>query len=519
MKPNVKAKLCLRLGTRDSLLARVQSQWVANQLTAAHGHLDIQLVPIQTEGDRNQQVSLHDLGENSVFTKALEQALLQNQVDFAVHSMKDVSIRRPEGISLAAIPPREDVRDVVIFAEGIEEQIQQGLPVFQVGTSSPRRATNLRTALKELIPGNPDIEIVPMRGNVPTRLSQPLNAVVLAAAGVERLWRDPSARTVMKPLLKNRRRMVMPLQLNPSAPGQGALCIECLREREDLLALLAGLNDEASAGNVQREREIFARWGGGCHLPMGVTVFDGITFTKGVSPDGFPVDEVSRLLPPLPKHLPRGSAFVSSTLRQKELVLAQDRVHGYRPFEETYASPQPSWTCIKEGWVVAGHARAVPADFQPERLWVGGLTSWRALAARGYWVEGCFDHLGEVRVMQVNNALSFLKQGKEQPWVRLTHGREAKKGLYSEVLATYELNPKPITSRLKTLISLSTYFYWTSFSAFEELSPYLPSSSYHACGMGKTSQMLQNVLQKKDSFLGTFMTVEEWIRWIKPLLI
>ena len=244
----------LRLGTRRSALATAQSQQVADEITARTGRA-VELVPVTTFGDTSRE-ALAQIGGTGVFVSALRDALLAGEVDLAVHSLKDLPTADAEGITLAAVPPRQDPRDVLVARDGLTlGELPAGATV---GTGSPRRAAQLRAL-------GYGLEVVPVRGNVDTRLrlvaDGTVDAVVLARAGLARLGRLEAATEVIDPL-----------QMLP-APGQGALAIECRApENADtgsVAALLAVLDDAATRHVVTAERTLLAELEAGCSAPVG----------------------------------------------------------------------------------------------------------------------------------------------------------------------------------------------------------------------------------------------------------
>ncbi len=242
--------MSIRIGTRASTLARTQSQLVADRLAAGTG-LDTELVSIRTEGDVSTQ-PLAQLGGTGVFVSALREALLRREVDVAVHSLKDLPTAPPEGITLAAVPPREDPRDVVVARDALT--LGELPPGSRVGTGAPRRVAQLAAL-------GLGIELVGVRGNVDTRIgkvaSGELDAVVLARAGLARLGRVGEATEVLDPL------QVLP------APGQGALAVEC-RAGEELAGVVrAALEDPHSRACVEVERALLAELEAGCSAPVG----------------------------------------------------------------------------------------------------------------------------------------------------------------------------------------------------------------------------------------------------------
>ena len=239
-----------RLGTRGSPLAMVQARKIASALEVAErwpaGYVEI--VPITTSGDRIADRPLADVGGKGLWTKELDSALLDGDVDLTVHSMKDVEVVRPAAIRLAAIRPRVYVEDRLIGASSLDE-LDEGAVV---GTSSPRRAAQLLAA-------RPDLKIVPIRGNVDTRLkkleSGEVDATILSAAGLHRLRLDH----IGTPL---------PFDVMLPAPGQGALGIECRDDDVDCLHSLHPLDDLTSRSAVMAERAFARTLGGSCHSPI-----------------------------------------------------------------------------------------------------------------------------------------------------------------------------------------------------------------------------------------------------------
>ncbi|MGE5612349.1 MAG: hydroxymethylbilane synthase [Bacillota bacterium] len=246
----------LRLGTRGSLLARVQSQMVADELERRHPGLRVELCIFKTSGDQIADRPLHEVGGKGLFTKELEQALLNNRVDMAVHSFKDVPVTMPlveqEDLIVAAVPPREDPRDVLIC---LDAQRIQDLPQgAKVGTGSLRRRAQL-LALR------PDLQIEGIRGNIDTRVrklrSREFDAVILALAGLKRSGLFDAA--LMHP--------IPPADFLPAA-GQGALALQCRREDQRTRNLLAAVHHEPSAVAVRMEREVVRRLEGDCFSPI-----------------------------------------------------------------------------------------------------------------------------------------------------------------------------------------------------------------------------------------------------------
>jgi len=248
----------VRLATRGSALALAQSRLVADGLAAAWPGLQVVLVPVVTEGDRRRDVPTTALGGKGVFTAAVQEAVLDGRADLAVHSAKDLPAAQVPGLVLAAVPEREDPRDVLVIGRpelGPATDDLDRLPRgARVGTGSPRRLALLSWL-------RPDLEVVPVRGNVDSRVrrvrSGELDAAVLAAAGLRRLGLAEEAAVPLDP------------EVFIPAPGQGCLAVEAREGDTRVLGLLGALTHRPSRVALRGERAFLARLGGSCTLPAG----------------------------------------------------------------------------------------------------------------------------------------------------------------------------------------------------------------------------------------------------------
>ena len=241
----------IRIATRKSPLAMWQAEHVADELKRRHAGLMVEIIGMTTRGDKILDAPLAKVGGKGLFVKEIEEALLDGRIDLAVHSMKDMPADIPEDLCIGAIPAREDPRDVLISRTGVPlESLKTGA---RVGTSSLRRSA-------QLLHERPDFDIVPLRGNLDTRLkkldAESLDAIVLAAAGVRRLG------------LAQRITQVLDETIMLPAVGQGALCIE-IRAKDPRLAKVAGaLDDAVTRQVVLGERAFLIRLEGGCQVPI-----------------------------------------------------------------------------------------------------------------------------------------------------------------------------------------------------------------------------------------------------------
>jgi len=244
-------KKILNIGTRASKLALWQANWVKSALIQAYPQQNIELVTIKTKGDKILDVPLAKVGGKGLFVKEIEQALLDGRIDIAVHSMKDMPSEIPAGLCIGAIPTREDSADVLISKNGLHlSELKHG---GVIGTSSLRRGAQIRHM-------RPDIIIVPLRGNVETRLkklqTENMDAVVLAAAGVKRLNLEHRITEYLDPDI------MLP------AVGQGALSIEIRQNDPDIQSIIKTLDDPPTRAIVTGERAFLNYLGGSCQVPI-----------------------------------------------------------------------------------------------------------------------------------------------------------------------------------------------------------------------------------------------------------
>ncbi|MGO8695743.1 MAG: hydroxymethylbilane synthase [Rectinemataceae bacterium] len=241
----------IRIGTRVSALARRQTDWVLKRLSALGPDIECRVLPFATTGDRILDKPLPEIGGKGLFTEELERALLAGDIDIAVHSLKDLPVDNPPGLSLGAVAEREDPRDALVSAH--YSTLKELPPGARVGTSSLRRGA-------QLLAIRPDLALLPLRGNVDTRVRKAMegeyDAIVLAAAGLLRLGRGSAISSYFGS------EEMLP------APGQGALAIQCRKDDKATLGLLALLDHGPTRAAVGAERSFLAGLGGGCSAPI-----------------------------------------------------------------------------------------------------------------------------------------------------------------------------------------------------------------------------------------------------------
>lgn len=241
------------VGTRGSKLALVQTNWVVDELKKANPGIEFEVKVIKTKGDLITHLPLHKIGDKGLFTKEIEQQLLDKEIDLAIHSMKDMPSVLPEGLKFANIPKRQDPRDVLVLKEGYNciDDLPKGA---KIGTGSKRRTY-------QLLKYRPDLEIIPIRGNIDTRIrkieDENLDGIVLAAAGLIRAG------------LEKHISYFIPTDIMVPAPAQGALAIE-IRENDSFIEdIVSHIKDEITEIQVLAERGFLTGVNGSCHVPMG----------------------------------------------------------------------------------------------------------------------------------------------------------------------------------------------------------------------------------------------------------
>ena len=243
----------LVVGTRGSNLALVQTNWVVEQLKKNNPNIEFEIKIIKTKGDLIKDLPLDKIGDKGLFVKEIEKSLLDKEIDMAVHSMKDMPSYLPEGLKFAHSPKREDPRDALIFKEGYKslDDLPQGA---RIGTGSKRRKY-------QLLKHRPDLEIVPIRGNIETRIkkieTEKLDGVVLAASGLRRAGLDDKID------------YYIPTDIMLPAPAQGILALEIREDDKETEKIIDSIKDDITKIQIDAERGFLIGVNGSCHIPMG----------------------------------------------------------------------------------------------------------------------------------------------------------------------------------------------------------------------------------------------------------
>ncbi len=505
MPKNSKAKYII--GTRGSLLALTQCNQVKDELERLTGDefvLDI----IKTQGDMIQNAPLWQLDGKDFFTKELDEALLSGRVDLVVHSYKDLGSVRPEGIALAAITKRTYAHDILLIKKSTIPLLKDRKE-FIVGTSSPRRMVNLEKNLADFLPFGSHLKVTPkvLRGNVNTRIEKLRNddydAIVLALPGIERLAHTESSRLQLQELLEGMTFMILPQSVFPSSAAQGALGMECLKNRSDngeLWNKLKLMEDKMTVEEVSRERKAFNEYGGGCHLAVGINVKSIDNFFlhnhRGVLND----EAVKYTLlegRDLPEFFVRPKVF-NGLQTDDELVRKVTLDVDLKQATHLYVT---SKNCL--------HA----LTSAPDSLWAAGVKSMKDLAAKGHWVNASADSLGddELKKLRSGKAISLMVDTKAELAV-LTN--DLGTSTLGKVVSCYTRRLEEKTSpEFDDKINSTEVFYWTSFFQYQAYVAKYPQiiKRIHVCGLGKTYQHFK----EKNINVLPLATMEEFKNWIQ----
>jgi len=507
----------LRIGTRGSPLALAQSRIVATALRRLDRGLAVDLVTVATRGDADRTTPLTDVRDPGFFSAELDEALLAGDVDACVHSLKDLPPLRHPGIQRAALPPRADPRDVIVWRGDVPGRIAAGGPL-RIGSSSVRRQGNVADCLAWALPAGRPVQLAfaPVRGPVDGRLARlhlptadpaALDGVVLALAGLARLWDDPAGQAILEPLLAGVRWTVLPLGQCPAAAGQGVLAVECRAGDGLALALLRGLHDPRTAELVAAEESALATVPTADRPAFGATAvlhaeLGPVCFVRGTGAAG-PAGWLVWNRPPAPAGPATGF----------------DGIAWQRACTRQPAGPQPDLERLRPGAAVfAAYWHALEQQVIPAgvRLWTSGVESWRRLAARGHWVEGCGDNLG-FDALRATLATPVLGLPPLREWTALTY-RWALPGWRAagigRVLATYDILPPAdaaTIAELEAAAAGATHCYWSSAEQYLALRTAVAASAHHACGAGKTLASLRAAGLDPQPFPNG----REWQRWLQ----
>lgn len=491
-----------KIGTRGSLLAVTQSTLMKHELERLSGD-SFELVLIKTQGDEITNKPLWQLEGKDFFTKELDEALLKGEVDLVIHSYKDLGSVRPEGIKLAAVTERRFAHDILLISDETVAKLPDWEGEFVVGTSSPRRITNLTKNLRNYLPHlkakNANVRCETLRGNVNTRIKKlregQYHAITLALAGLERLAQTHKSAQELEALLKKMNYFVLPQSTFPSAASQGALGIETRENRDDggrLLKIIAQLSHERTVEEVFRERKAFKEYGGGCHLAVGIHVKKiGDTFlhVHAGEVDGKRIEKKWLEGVELPE-IAKGKKLFVGLPKGERTNIVYDEFLDKTPEKRTLEL-QGKNVFVTSRYCIPSLQSST--EGKAASLWAAGSKTASLLADAGFWINGTSDSLGtqDLHDLKASQALRMMNGKIQDDWITLSHD-DGKNDL-GAVIGCYKRKPKDIVPAFENELKNVGACLWTSYPQYEiylNAFPFLKGVP-HFCGLGKTWQEFQ----------------------------
>jgi hydroxymethylbilane synthase len=477
---------------RNSKLSLIQGRTAQQLIEKKDPSVSVEVLSKPSRGDLDLTTPLYLMGDKNIFTKDIEDVLLAGEADFAVHSMKDISAEKLTDPNFkVAIIERDDVRDVVIFNVNIFNLLKKGEKI-RLGTSSLRREELIPIFLKKALPKLSDkpieIETLPIRGNVDTRLRKLKNGeydcIALAVAGLNRLMVfEPEIVEILRGLPK----MLMPIAEVTPAAGQGALLVECLSKNKDASALIQQINDTQLLSNILKERDFTKQYGAGCHQRFGVVNFDvkgiNVSIIKGKSDDK-DIDDMDF------------ETNFSDLIKDKKLFSASDYMRDFFDYQHFTLNDLFYDKLKKTKTIFLAHHRAASDTTvldilkSKKNVWASGTKTWYELAKKGVWVEGCSDGFGFEFLNPVFERPLF-KTEKKDILILTNEAAESHWQPDYNTASTYRLTDN-LTSQLIEEIKTSDAFFWTNYEQYQICKPYLKPNALHACPAGKTAQLFEN---------------------------
>ena len=495
----------IKLISRKSDLAKIQAHLVSTELKHKFPDLEVELIFKSTLGDNDLTTPLNKMPDIGVFTSDIKKDLISGRGDLAVHSWKDLPVDTEPGTFICGTLQRADMRDMLFLKTSRRHNTD-----LEILSSSPRREKNLSYFLPNALPNElTDISFHDVRGNIQTRFTKLMNGkqdgLVVAKAAIDRILKSQTdefkvGRELLREALKTLNWMVMPLSVNPCAAAQGALALEIRTEDTELRSMIESISDSSAFKLVEEERLILKSYGGGCHQKIGASVesfeIGQVKTVKGETEDGEEIDE--RVFEPKEEvkdffeGVKNNSYFPKNTGEQiffkREPVLESDSV----------------LRNLKNTGVYISRSNALGNKISLDDsncVWASGLGTWKTLAKRKVWVNGCSDSLGERNSPEENPF-------EDMNWLKLSHADN--KDETKKILATYNLNPIDLDPKIKE----NTHFYWMSSTAFERAISVYPEilKAKHATGLGKTYEKIQSLAPNK---VMPFLNYEDWLTQIE----
>ncbi len=517
----------LKIGSRKSALARLQTYLVLGALREKFPDVPIELHFREASGDQDLQTPLWKMETRGVFTQDLTKDLVEKKVDLVIHSWKDLDLEGHPGTTIVGVLDRADQRDVLLWKRS---SLSKDSPdELKIQTSSPRREYNLRKFLTKSLPSrykNSTLTFLPVRGNIQTRIRKwkesDADGLVLAKAALDRLLSEDflnsneleyqEIRKFLKETLNESVFQVFPLSLNPSAPAQGAIAAEARTEDVWVLDLIRSLSKPEVQSAVAEERAILKRFGGGCHQKIGVSIlqksYGKILYQRGLTDSGETLEieeQFSDFSAPRAESVAKAYPVPGEALKQKRIPLDSSRGFVLSADGKEDRIILPEELVLKDWLVTRGNAfpNLDPALEHRGLVWTSGLKTWVQLAERDIWVHGSLDALGEEELPRHSIF------GMSLDFVKCTHVGSTE--IVSDLARVLTYQTQAMEEHPD--LSEKNHFFWMSASQFDKALSLYPQirNRFHACGPGITSSHIRKVLGESAN-LSVFIHYESWLQ-------
>ena len=493
-------KNSIKIISRKSALARAQAMMVGSELEKNFPKISVEYKTIISSGDKNMNQDLANASEEGIFTKDISKSIEIKQNDIAVHSWKDVPINPSKSSQIFGTLKRGDSRDILFLKRStLKQRTKREITLL---TSSPRRIYNSKKTLPKLLPFNKCIiKTNPIRGNIETRLEKFLNGdndgIIIAKAAFDRMTTySDMFNFEVSYLMNNTKWMILPLSIFPTAPGQGAIAIEAHIENSHCIKMINDINDKIGFYQVEKEKEILNMFGGGCHQKIGVASWkrnkiDFLSYT-GKTPDGEVISHFDRL-----KNDRSASKKIKSTSAFP--IKINDAIHVERKMiknDQIVSSLKDSFIYLSRKNVLSKNVKLHENNI----LWTSGLKCWKAMAKKGYWINGSSESLGEEKNFNIQSLVE-----NQVDRYKLSHKDAISNTM--KIIPSYEITKIQIMEQLDN----KTHFFWMSPMVFEAAIKKSPNilDGYHACGYGKTYDYIKSRIKDKSK-ISQYLSYDHW---------
>lgn len=490
---------------RGSNLSRAQLQLFEQKVLAHFPDLTFDQIIKTTQGDIRKDVSLDSVRGQDFFTREIQEAVLTQEADFAVHSMKDISHLDFFKPSTIAVIDRGLMQDVAIFKPGIIEKLKSGKEII-IGTSSPRRSSNGVRFLGKSLPKFHDDELKIttklIRGNVDSRLeklteTEDYDGLILAITGINRLLAYEPSKERMQFLLANKKFQLLSLFECPPAINQAALVVECSLENAYASTILKTINHSELLQETQEERRVGATFGGkGCSRQYGVfsskAKGKSFLFAWGLDQNGLSFTHWD-FEPP-------------SDINPANVLYLKDIKAPAFNYELLATPTLPNQ--IKNVFVT--HRRTVGAtnDLNDKSVWTAGVNTWFSLAEKGVWVDGCTDGLGFDFLKRIWDTTFFSQQLDETQVFTNGNSKSYYPDSIKHVAACYKMTPTFAPEIIEAIQKAKAVF-WSSYQQYDVYKKYLSANTKHFCASGRTAELLA----KQGVNAYSFPTIKAFKQW------